>query len=213
MDGGRIPRSVLAGRMGVVRATQTAAAVGKVFAAVFAVLGVLSFSFILLLIAFFVYIGAEQEGRQVTMREVLGKLRVRDLMTPSPEPLDATATVADVATRMIRERKVAIPLVQAGRPPAVLSLQAVQEVPTDHRASVLARDVARPVAPLSREDDIWKAFQAMSEGETAEVPVVSGADVVGILSQSEVIRELQLRELDTPTQRPWGWRPRRQARV
>jgi len=61
MDGGRILRAVLATRMGLVQATRTAAKVGKVFAVVFGVLGVLTINMLLVLIAFFMFIGAEGE--------------------------------------------------------------------------------------------------------------------------------------------------------
>ena len=61
MDGGRVLRSLLALRLGFLRATRIAAAVGKAMAALFALIGIF-FNPFLLLIAIFVWFGATQES-------------------------------------------------------------------------------------------------------------------------------------------------------
>ena len=60
MDGGRVLRAVLAKRMGSLRATEIAATVGKGMALLFFVGGLL-LNPMLILIAFFVWVGAKQE--------------------------------------------------------------------------------------------------------------------------------------------------------
>src|SRR5712671_4852831 len=82
MDGGRVLRALLVRRLGFLRATWTASRVGKAFAVIFAVLGLLSGNLILLVIAWFVYLGAQQEMAQVEAKEVLGSIRVADLLQP-----------------------------------------------------------------------------------------------------------------------------------
>ncbi|TGC11524.1 site-2 protease family protein [Methanolobus halotolerans] len=71
MDGGRILRAFFAQRMGFVEATEKAASIGKIFAFLMGIIG-LFISFWLILIAFFVYMGASGEERQVKNR--YGKL-------------------------------------------------------------------------------------------------------------------------------------------
>ena len=58
MDGGRVLRAVLATRMPLDRATGIAATVGKIFAVIFGIVGLVFLSPFLVLIALFVYIGA-----------------------------------------------------------------------------------------------------------------------------------------------------------
>lgn len=69
MDGGRILRGLLASRLGAVRATDIASAVGQFFALGFLVLGLLGGDFILVLIAIFIFFGARTEARMVRQRE------------------------------------------------------------------------------------------------------------------------------------------------
>ena len=71
MDGGRILRAFFAQRMGFVEATEKAASIGKIFAFIMGIIG-LFISFWLILIAFFIYMGASGEEQQVKSR--YGKL-------------------------------------------------------------------------------------------------------------------------------------------
>jgi Zn-dependent protease len=67
MDGGRILRSILAMRMNYVRATQIAAYIGQGLAIVLGVIGFFTNTF-LLFIAFFVFMGAQQEAAMARAR-------------------------------------------------------------------------------------------------------------------------------------------------
>jgi Zn-dependent protease len=67
MDGGRILRALLAMRMNYLRATQIAASIGQGLAILLGVIGFFSNTF-LLFIAFFVFMGAQQEAAMARMR-------------------------------------------------------------------------------------------------------------------------------------------------
>lgn len=67
MDGGRILRSILAMRMNYLRATEIAASVGQSLAIVLGIIGLFYNSF-LVFIAFFVFMGAQQEAAMARMR-------------------------------------------------------------------------------------------------------------------------------------------------
>jgi Zn-dependent protease/predicted transcriptional regulator len=92
MDGGRILRALLAMRMAPERATQTAARVGQGVALIFGLVG-LFVSPLLIVIAVFVWLGAQAEHSISTVRVALAGLSVRhgmitDFKTVSPtDPL------------------------------------------------------------------------------------------------------------------------------
>jgi Zn-dependent protease len=67
MDGGRILRSILAMKMNYLRATEIAARIGQALAIVFGVIGFFYNTF-LIFIAFFVYMGAQQEAAMARAR-------------------------------------------------------------------------------------------------------------------------------------------------
>ena len=82
MDGGRIFRSLLAMRVGRVKATRAASIVGQVIAIGFIVVGLLNWqkASTLTLIGFFVFVTARTENSMVQLEDVLRRFRARDLL-------------------------------------------------------------------------------------------------------------------------------------
>jgi CBS domain-containing protein len=201
MDGGRVLRGALAGRLGLLRATRVAAAAGKAFAILFAILGFLGANFLLVAVAFFIYLGADSESRSVLVKAVLGHIRVGDLVVSRPQPVDPDLSVFEAGERMIRERRTAFPVVQGGEVVGILTLEDVQRVPPAERPRARVADVAQRLAPLQASDEASVALRALSEARVQVVPVVEGGRPFGVLSQTDVARGLQLSELEA-TQHP-----------
>jgi Zn-dependent protease len=198
MDGGRILRGLLAGRMGEVRATQVAAMLGKAFAFLFVIAGIFSLNFFLVLIAMFVYIGAEAEAAQVLTRSVLGDVRVSDLLRPEAPAVDAVATVEDAANRMLRDRQLALLVRRADEILGLVTLDDVAAIAPDGRSNMLVADVARPAPAVERSANVWDAFRLMSEKRLPLVPVVDAGRLVGVLTHEDVVRGLRLYQLRRP---------------
>jgi Zn-dependent protease/CBS domain-containing protein len=200
MDGGRVLRSLLAGRVGIVRATHIASRVGKVFAVLFAMWGFLNFNMLLLLIAFFVFVGADGETRAVTAKAMLEGLRVRDVMNRQTLSVAADVSVRDAGERMLRERVLALSVTSADLPIGLLTLDAVQAVPPALRGETSARDVAVATPPVSPNDDASAALRLMTEGDLPQLPVAEGSQLVGSVTRDDVLRGLKLSQLEA-TQR------------
>ncbi|MFZ5472158.1 MAG: M50 family metallopeptidase [Myxococcota bacterium] len=206
MDGGRILRSALTGKLGRVRATRVAGMFGKGFALLFGIFGLLSFNIILLLIAFFVYMGAEAETRQVLMEAALGHVRVRDLMSPRTSSIPLGTEVEEVARRMKLERRLALPVVdETGNAVGVVTLRAVKSVPADRRNGSRVDNILSRVEPVTPEDEVWKALRLMSTERVPQLPVVEDGRLVGTLTQIEILRGLELRELEEERGAPPAW--------
>jgi Zn-dependent protease/CBS domain-containing protein len=199
MDGGRILRGLLAERWGDLRATRLAARAGKAFAILFAILGFLSVNILLMVIAFFVYLGAEAESRSVLVKALVGRIHVRDLMTQRPQAVESSLSVYELGERMLRDRRVAFPVTEGVDVVGVVTLEDARRVPPEARAQVRVADVVRRVPPLEAGDDASKALRALADAPL--VPVVENGALAGVLGQSDVARALQLRELEA-TQHP-----------
>jgi Zn-dependent protease/CBS domain-containing protein len=201
MDGGRILRGVLADRLGLLRATRIAAGAGKAFAVLFALVGFLSVNFILVAVAFFVYLGAEAESRGVLVKALLGHIRVRDLVGSRPAPVAPSMSVFALGERMLRERRVAFPVVEGASVLGIVGLEDVQRVPAGDRERIPVSDIIRRVAPIDASAEASTALRALADSRTPAVPVVEDGALFGMLSQADVARGLQLGELEA-TQHP-----------
>ena len=80
MDGGRVLRSLLAGRMGYKRATKFAVNLGHIFALAFVYFGIVNSNIMLVAIAIFIYIAASNESRQLDAKEALKKFNIKDIL-------------------------------------------------------------------------------------------------------------------------------------
>jgi Zn-dependent protease len=76
MDGGRILRSLLAGRIGYGKATRFAVGLGHIFAIGFAYFGIVNINIVLVAIAVFIYTAASNERRQVDVKEAIKKFKI-----------------------------------------------------------------------------------------------------------------------------------------
>jgi Zn-dependent protease/CBS domain-containing protein len=196
MDGGRVLRGVLAERLGLLRATRIAANAGKVFAVLFAIAGFLSANVLLMVVAFFVYFGAESENRSVLVKAMLGHIRVRDLLAARLQPLAPSTSVLEAGERMLRERRTAFPVGDGAHVVGVVGPEDVERIPTAERERVRVADVARPVESVEIDDEASAALRAFAQSRTPMVPVVEAGAIVGVLSQQDVARGLQLGELE-----------------
>jgi CBS domain-containing protein len=200
MDGGRILRALLTDRMGAVRATNVASRVGKVFAILFGAWGLLSFNMFLVLIAFFVFMGAEAETRSVMVRALLGRLHVGDMMQRGILMLPADVSVDTAAERMLRERTMAYAVMEGAQLIGVVTLDDVQKVPVDQRGGVPVRAIVTQVQPVSPSDDATTALRLMTERDLPVLAVVEGGLVVGTVSRDDIGRTLKLSELEATQQ-------------
>ncbi|MEF8786359.1 MAG: site-2 protease family protein [Haloarculaceae archaeon] len=199
MDGGRVLRALLSRWLSYTRATQVAARIGTIFAVLFAVVGVLAFSPILLLLAFFIYGAATSESKMVVISELLSDLTVADLLTEI-DPVDGDETLADLFPRLLAARRTDLPVVDAsGRVVGAVTADAMRSVNTADYDTTRVDDLV--TTDLSRLDADMDAFDALvelsqSRGEVALVER-DGA-VVGVVSRSDFAAALDLRRGTQP---------------
>ena len=122
MDGGRVLRGFLAMRLDYARATRIAASIGQLMAIGFGLLGLTGGNPVLLLIALFVWIGAESEAVQVEERLVLKGVPVRAAMVTEYRTLVPYDTLGHAADLLLAGTQHDFPVVTAdGRSAGVLT--------------------------------------------------------------------------------------------
>jgi Zn-dependent protease len=193
MDGGRVLRALLARRRSYVSATQTAARIGTLFAFLFAILGVLAFSPILLLLALFIYAAATGESRAVVLGELLQGLSVADIIE-SREPLAGDTSVQAALDQLLGARRSDIAVAEDGAIIGVVTAERLREVDPAAYETTTVGDIA--TTDLPRIDAETSAFDGMYEllNSRQNVAVVErDGEPVGVVSRADFSAVLEIR--------------------
>ena len=191
MDGGRVLRALLARSQPHAQATQRAATVGKVFAFLMGVVGVVTFQLLLIALAFFVYIAASGEAQQTTLKAVFEDVTVADVMTPREELHTVTenTSIAELMSRMFEERHTGYPVMDGGDLVGMVTLEDAREVREVERDAYRVEDVmATEVASVGADTDAMTALQTMQEHGVGRLPVLDAdGELVGLISRSDLM--------------------------
>jgi len=194
MDGGRVLRALLARNQPYVRATQTAARIGTLFALLFAVVGiVVVFSPILLLLALFIYVAATSESRSVVLGELLSGLTVEDLLEEY-EPVDADDSAKTVFDRLLGSRRSDLAVVKDGRVVGVVTGAMLRDLPFEEYDTTTAGSLA--TTDLPRFDVDTPAFDALYEltrGRSEAAIVERDGTPIGVVSRGDFTTVMDLR--------------------
>lgn len=188
MDGGRVLRSLLALKQDYAQATQTAANVGQGMAILFGLVGLIYFNPVLLFIALFVYVGAQQESRQAIFRTFTEGTPVRRAMMTRFVVLAPSDTLDDAVDELLAGTDHDFPVAtDAGRLLGVLRRKELIHALSQHDRSTPVADVAdRDCFTIEPDVPLDDAFQQMNESDCSTVPVVTDEKLIGLLTLENV---------------------------
>ncbi|HOT93567.1 MAG TPA: CBS domain-containing protein [Methanoregulaceae archaeon] len=196
MDGGRVLRAYLARRMPLPRATRIAASVGKGFAVVFGVLGLLALNPILVIIAFFIYIGASQESTAIRYTFLLRDVTLGQIMSREVQTVEPSTPVRTVLEQMYATKHLGFPVVDRGALVGMITLDDIHGTNPIDRDALLVRDVmTRGALSLPPEAPVFHALRVMSEKNIGRIPVVRDGELLGIVTRTDIMKVIELREL------------------
>jgi Zn-dependent protease/predicted transcriptional regulator len=194
MDGGRVLRAALALRTDYVRATDIAATVGQGIALVFGLLGLFSNPF-LVFIAFFVWVGAQEEAKLAHVHASLAgvpvsRAMVRRLIVASPDE-----SLAMVAERMIAGFQDDLPVVEGSRLVGIVGRDDVLRATLAGSPDVPVSSVMHSeVFAVNDTDSLDVAVDTLQRSGRRSIPVVKGDALLGVLPIENVAYVLQVRE-------------------
>ncbi|MFC7214392.1 CBS domain-containing protein [Saliphagus sp. GCM10025334] len=198
MDGGRVLRALLARNQPYARATQQAASVGKLFAVLMALFGVLTFRVLLIAVAFFVYIAASGESRQVTMKAAFEGVTVSDIMTPATDlhTVNPGTSVADLIRRMFSERHTGYPVLEDGYLVGLVTLSDARDVkPVERDAFTVSDVMSTELKTIEPTADAMTALERMQQDDIGRLLVVDGrgeGDLVGLITRTDLMTALNI---------------------
>ncbi len=187
MDGGRILRALLAMKLDYVRSTQIAAGIGQFMAIAFGLFGLLGGNPILLLIAIFVFLGAQAESQQVQLRSAVSGVTVGDAMMTRFRALTPTSTLAEAIDELLAGSQQDFPVVDRGRVTGMLMRSELVGALKSHGRETGVDRVMRPNCEVLREDEsLERALARMRQGKCSALPVVRQGMLVGLLTLENV---------------------------
>ncbi|NHN41801.1 CBS domain-containing protein [Halorubellus sp. JP-L1] len=190
MDGGRVLRALLARTRPYAKATQIAATVGKGFAVLLGLFGLLTTQWLMIGIAFFIYVGASGESQQVVMKEVFDGVTVADVMTPRDRLHTVTpeTSVADLVERMFRERHTGYPVLDDGHLAGIVTLADAKDVqPVERDAYTVADVMSTDLKTIESRAAAMDALQQIQGDDVGRLLVVDGDDLVGLVSRTDLV--------------------------
>ncbi|MEF8775373.1 MAG: site-2 protease family protein [Haloarculaceae archaeon] len=196
MDGGRVLRALLGRTRTFARATQIAAEVGKAFAILLGLFGLLAvFNPFLIAIAFFIYIGAASEAQQTIMKAAFEGMTVRDIMTPVErvQTVGPDTSVADLIDVMFRERHTGYPVVAGGDVVGVVTLddaRAVRDV--EQEAYTVADIMTTELVTVEAGEDVMDALQTLEENDVGRLIVQDDEAFAGLLTRTDIMTALSI---------------------
>lgn len=192
MDGGRLLRAWYAKRMSYVKATHYAAYIGKMFAFLMGVIGLFSNPW-LILIAFFVYIGASEEDKQTTVSVSLEKHKIEDVMSKEVVSVLPEMTVEDLSHFMFEKKHLGYPVIKGNSLKGIVTFTDIRNVLPHERYATLVSDVmTKDVISLPSGANAAEAFKTMTVNNIGRVLIVDDDTVKGILSRTDLMRLLML---------------------
>jgi stage IV sporulation protein FB len=213
MDGGRVLRAALASRIGFVRATERAAAIGQFTAFVLGFIG-LFHNPILVFVAVFVYLAAASEAHSVALRAVSRGVPVSQAMMRHFVTLQPETHIDEAVNVLLQTSQRTFPVVDGngsfvGTLDRANILQSVKQAGPDAR--VADAMTASPVLTVGCRATLEQALRLMQQNSAATVGVTDAAGKLVGLVTSETIADmmtLAMLQKDHPGGAPLAWRSR-----
>jgi Zn-dependent protease/CBS domain-containing protein len=195
MDGGRILRSLIALRKPEDEATQIAASAGQFFAVAMGLFGLLSGNFLLMFVALFVYLGAQQEGSAARGRSLTSGFPARAAMITDFRTLSHGNTIREAGDLLLSTSQQDFPVMHGDEVIGLLSRSALmramlREGPESYVAAAMDRNFLR-VPP---DTDLAAVLpQLLSAGHAALV--MDGERLLGLLTAENLYEFMLLRQV------------------
>jgi CBS domain-containing protein len=195
LDGGRVLRGNFARIRGTAQATKAASGMGQGFGALAMIAGLAllalpnnggagaaGLSPWLIMIGFFIFIGAQLEDQGVVFQSVVETVRMRDVMLTEFSTMSPSDTLADALYKAIHSLQDEFPVVRGANLVGIVSrqgiLQALRSDGNGYVQSIMSRSfqVAEP------EDSLGLMIRRIAGGRMSLVPVADRGRIVGIVT-------------------------------
>jgi Zn-dependent protease/CBS domain-containing protein len=193
MDGGRVLRALLATRLEYTRATSIASGIGRLMAWLFGLYGFLTGSFFMILIAFFVYMGAGQEEQLVRARAILRGLKVRQAFSRAIQTLRPDNSIQDAISLTLSTLQSNFPVCDGDQLVGLLSYPQIVTTLQEHGPGRLVGEVMTAnIEPAAPGDELFDVQQRFNSSNLDALPVVDNGRFLGLITSRDIAEVYRL---------------------
>jgi Zn-dependent protease len=194
MDGGRVLRSLLALHQPEERATRIASATGRMMAIVMGLYGLVSQQYMLIFIAFFVYLGAAQESAAAVGRALTHGVPARVAMVTTFETLGHGSTVRDAANLLLSTTQQDFPVMLGSQVIGLLTRNALlRGIATEGQDAYVAGMMDREFIRIPPDLDLGEALRQVASRSATCALVMEEDRLLGLLTTENISEFLLLR--------------------
>jgi Zn-dependent protease/predicted transcriptional regulator len=203
LDGGRVLRAILWDRTGsLVKATNIAATVGRfmgwgliafglfwIFTGNF--IGGLWFAFI----GWFLSTSADASRREITLREHLSGVQVKEVMTANPVQISPDTSISELVSNVFRKQHGrAVPVCRNDQVMGIVTVTDVKELPQEKWGETAVEEImtSEPLYSVTPEDDLNTALRLITKHDINQVLVLRDNECAGLVSRSDILTHLHL---------------------
>jgi Zn-dependent protease/predicted transcriptional regulator len=194
MDGGRVLRALLAMKVDYAKATRWAATAGKGMALLFAYYAIIhNGTPMLIVIAFFVWMGAGDEAAAAEQRSMLEGVRVRDAMLVDFRRVSPEETAGTLAQIILQGWQTDFPVVYEGQVVGLVTRQDVISGLTTGPGEPVSSFMRQEVPSCVSTENLEEALERMKQHELPLMPVVDEGKLVGLVTPENTVEFILIR--------------------
>jgi Zn-dependent protease/CBS domain-containing protein len=190
MDGGRVFRALLAGRMKYSDATRYAVSLGRIFGIAMVVVGfIFPNYFLLILIGIFVYIGASEEGEQTIISTKLAGVRVKDVMQSEVASVNPQQSLTEALEIMFKNRYHDALVEKDGVFQGVVTWNELMKIKVEQRRGLRVEQMPMRSISVYQDESILEANKMMTREKIDLIPVVdkeTPTKIIGVLTSEAI---------------------------
>ena len=207
MDGGRVLRALIAMHTDYVTATNIAARIGQAFALVFGLIGLLVLGNVLLvLVAFFVWIGAAGEAASVRVSTAIEGVPVARVMTTDVRSLSADEPVSTAASEVVAGFQNDFPVMRDHTVAGVLTRgDLLRALAVGRQGETVGDIMDRTFAATTPDEMLSAALARLQQCRCRTLPVLRNGSLAGLLTMDRIGEFVTAQS--APHQGPWSRAP------
>ncbi len=193
MDGGRVLRALFSRRMDSVRATRRAVSIGRAFATLFMLVGMLQPAYVwLTMIGFFLFIAAQLEERSAVFQSVLETVRLEDIMLTDFATLSPADTLEDALEKAVHSLQDDFPVIRGSDMVGVISKQKILQALRAEGNGYVQAVMNRIFEVAQKKESLASAFRKLTARNLSIIPVVEDQRLVGIVTLQNLMHSMAL---------------------